>query len=136
MLKSGDEENWVFYFSYGKGKFTAGEVYDVEDVGAKEMLKFAVDVNGDHYNDLCLVQKTIKQDEETLQYYDEYYRKDFLIRPQKNKIKIEIRELTNSEGEPIPILRLRKYYERHEVNFCMGNFSGNTASNSSLIPSP
>ncbi|MCK4664661.1 MAG: hypothetical protein KAT68_17460 [Bacteroidales bacterium] len=116
LLKSGIEENWVFYFSYGKGDFVKTPPITIEGIGSSEKLKYAVDVNGDKYSDICMIYRITN-----INGIKNYYRKDFLINPKNSGIEVIKKELTE------PVTFISNNSDIQEVDFCFGNFSGNSS---------
>jgi len=116
LLTSAQEDNWTFYFSYGKGDFVKKGPLTIESIGSGGESRIATDLNGDGYSDLCWV------------WYDdnsgtwEYYRKDFLINPMKEDIEIIDFDYN------IPISTIIHGEEKQEIDFCLGNFTGNSSS--------
>lgn len=123
MLKQGSTNNWIFYLSTGLGGFNKQEPITSEYLGSNEMIKFAIDVNGDQYCDISLIYKEPESPQRT-----NFYRKDFLINPRNNGIEVLIKDF------PDPITyRDETTIFTDRVHFCMGNFSG--SSNSQILAS-
>ena len=116
LLTSGQENNWTFYFSYGKGDFVKKGPLTIENIGSDGESRIATDLNGDGYSDLCWVWYDSNSD------IRDYYRKDFLINPMKEDI-----EIIGVDFET-PISTIIRNQEKHEINFCLGNFTGNSSS--------
>ena len=121
LLKEDAENNWIFYHSYGQGAFLESTPLTKPSIGDKEVRKFSGDLNGDGYSDVCVVRYVPVVDDNGDTYIT-YYRNDYLINPKKSEIQIE--QVDYEE----PLMDVEKDVEMAEVNFCMGNFSGNSES--------
>jgi RHS repeat-associated protein len=119
MLKQGNVDNWKYYFSYGKGLFINNITKSGDDIGAKQMRKFIVDVNGDGYSDVCKIENHHENVGDID--YIMYYRTDYLTTHSNNDITT-IQKIYDD-----PITSVKYPGERQEVDFCLGNFSGNSS---------
>ena len=116
LLKSGNTNNWQFYYSYGKGMFAKQNAITSEQIGAHNLIKFAADLNGDQHSDLCLIKKVSGNGG-----IEKYYREDFIIKPNSQSVTI-----TPVEYGAV-LTSVSSYQEKPEVDFSLGNFSGNSA---------
>jgi RHS repeat-associated protein len=119
LLKGGAEDNWIFYYSYGKCDFLKKTPQTLPNIGNYEVPKFAVDVNGDGYSDIAVIRKDVVTVDVDVFY--KYYRTDYLIYP--GSTDIEVVEV----GYDDPVAVIEKDVEKAEIDFCLGNFSGNSS---------